>query len=263
MKKVLTSVLAIFCFVSLSALGVGIDISGSVNPVGYMNHTITTVYKDGALSAELEDAFSALGSGTLTVGDKKSKQVYNAYALGLDLHISYFYMGLVVGLPSKQINEGLDIAKITTKKPVQSKIGGSVIVDGQFGGGITLLKGKPFNVFVGAGVTVNYIYFKRKMPEGFLLSGLKLTEYRHIMQGGVGVNVALNYFFTKNIGVAFTMSDSVLFLRLMNQHYFAGTTATGRSVRYTLNKNGVSARDNIKRQWANNFTARLGVALKL
>ena len=135
MKKIVLTIVALTCAVSmLGALELGIPVSFDIDPIGYMNHTVFTTYEDAEFAKDLGDAFAdEFGSGSLTLGDSKSTMPLNCYALGLDLHISYFYLAASFGLPFRLDIQGLDILKPDTYT-FESKAGGSVIFDGQLGG---------------------------------------------------------------------------------------------------------------------------------
>lgn len=267
MKKFTMTFLVALLVVSLSAQGIGLSIN--IDPIGYMNHTIVTTYDKGKLVDNLSDKFEdALGGGNLQVGDQKRRDIYNAYALGLDISYSFFYGSISIGLPAKIITNGFDVIERNWPGAYKdsNKIGGTVILDGQLGGGITLLKEKPINIFVGGGIAINYIHVKRPIAsDSALLDKLtdvkSMTEYRNIVQAGLGLRAGVTYNFMPNVGVNLSLSDSLHFLKFYNQTKFGGELKDGTQYTYMLSKDG---KDNemIKRQFANNFVLRLGVGLK-
>jgi len=273
MKKLICILAVLCCAVSLSAIDL-IDISGDVG-IGYMNYAIVTKYKTEALSKDVADALkAALGDGNLKISEPRSTDTYNALAIGLSLKVSYFYMNLNVGLPSKQIPTGYDpLGQELKAINATDKIKGSIIADLQLGGGITLLKSTPLNIFVGGAVSVNYIRTKRELPKAFIdnvkdkttgapLVAASMQEIRSIAMLGVGADIAVKYFFTKNVGVCLDIKDSLYFAPLMNTRHYEGKLKNGWDFTYTIT-NEKSIKSLIKSQWANNFTARLGIAFKL
>lgn len=265
MRKFIMTFLTVLLAVSLSAEGIGISIN--IDPLGYMNHTIVTTYDKGGLEANLGDKFNAaLGAGTLQVGDQNRKDIYNAYALGLDINYSFFYASISLGLPTKIITNGFDLVERNWPGAYKdsNKIGGTIILDSQLGGGATLLKDKPLNIFVGGGIAVNYIHVKRPIASGSaLISTLdvkSMTEFRNIVQGGLGLRAGVTYKVMPNVGVNLTLTDSIHFIKLFNQTKFAGETKDRLQYNYMLAKDGKDDKM-IKRQFANNFVLRLGVGL--
>ena len=96
----------------------------------------------------------------------------------------------------------------------------SVIVDSQIGLGINILKSLPVNLFVGGGLGINYIQTKRKLPDEFVKTikdkngktvAKELNETRSIAMAGLGINAAVNYYFTENIGISFDIKDTVYY----------------------------------------------------
>lgn len=140
MKKILFMAIAMSLTFSLVAEGSG---SVNVNPIGYMNHSIITTHDSNTLAQELGDQFKiAIGSGTLQIGDQRSTNVYNAYALGLDVNYNFFYASLSLGLPAKLYSDGFDpiLLKWPTAFTNSDRIGGTIILDGQIGGGVDLMQ---------------------------------------------------------------------------------------------------------------------------
>lgn len=281
MKKLICILAVLCCAVSLSAIDL-IDISGDVG-IGYMNYSIITTYRtkfSAELSQALQNSLDGLG-GHLDIDDPKSTDVYNALALGFSIKISYYYMNLNIGLPFKQVPSNYDpLAKILKEHKITDKLNSSVIADLQLGGGITLLKSTPLNIFVGGGIGINYIRTKRNMPKSFVETiktvnaavdaDKVMMEVRDVALAGIGADVGIKYFFTKNIGVCFDIKESLYFIPLVNRRYYRGTTTEGSGFTYYVTKEKTantsqkeSIKSLIKYQWANNFTARLGIAFKL
>ncbi|MEL3908767.1 MAG: hypothetical protein P1P64_07130 [Treponemataceae bacterium] len=269
MKKFTMTFLAALLAVSLSAQGIGLSIN--IDPIGYMNHTIVTKYNGlGGLKVDLQKELEAtLGAGKLEIGDQKQTDIYNAYALGLDVKYSYFYLALSLGLPAKIYTNGFDPIAVAWPDAYKNnnKIGGTTILDGHLGGGIPLMKDKPLNFFVGGGIAVNYVHVKRDISEDSSLytklgySGVtSLVENRNIVQAGLGLKAELNYDFMPNVGFNLSLSDSLHFIKIYSQRKFAGV-AKGLTFNYFLTETGKD-NDSIKSQFANNFVLRLGVGLK-
>ena len=273
MKKIVFIIVALSCMLSLSAFDF-MDISGDVG-IGYMNHSMVTVYNRDSFKANLVEGLeSAIGSGNVEMDAPKAVDSYNALAIGLNLKMSYVYANISVGLPFTQIPTGDDpLAKKLKELGATNKLKNSVIVDGQIGVGINVLKSLPVNIFVGGGLGVNYIQTRRDLPDEFVktikdkhgnLVAKELNETRSVAMAGLGINVALRYYFTKNIGVSFDIKDTVHFIPFSNKRYYKGRTIDGSNFTYTIIKDKKQdIKSLIKYSWANNLTLRLAVAFKL
>jgi len=273
MKKIIFIILALSCMFSLSAFDF-MDISGDVG-LGYMNHNMVTVYNTDTLKTNLADGLgAALGSGNLKMDAPKSVDTYNALAIGLKLKISYVYANISVGFPFTQIPTGDDpLGQKLKDMGATNKLNNSVIVDSQIGLGINILKSLPVNIFVGGGLGINYIQTKRKLPDEFVktikdkhgnLVAKELNETRSVAMAGLGINVAVNYYFTKNIGISFDIKDTVYFIPMSNQRYYKGKAINGSGFTYTITKDDKQdIKSLIKYSWANNLALRLAVAFKL
>lgn len=271
MKKKILAVLALTLSFSLVAEGVGLAIN--IDPLGYMNHTIMTTYDSEKLANNLDEEFkNALGVGTLQLGDQNSKNVYNAYALGLDVTYKVFYTSLSLGLPAKIYSNGFDPIKLKYHDAFDdsNKIGGTIILDGQLGGGVDLMKilkkENSLSIFVGGGIAVNYVHVKRPIEKGSslirALPNVKtMTEFRNIVQAGLGLRAGVSYYFNPNVGINLNFTDSLHFIKLYSQRMFAGELNSGLQYKYFLTKDG-NENKMIKRQFANNFTLRLGLGIK-
>ncbi|UTC99234.1 DUF2715 domain-containing protein [Treponema denticola] len=273
MKKILFIILALSCMFSLSAFDF-MDISGDVG-IGYMNHNMVTVYKD-ALKNNLEDGLgAALGPGNLTMDAPRSVDSYNALAIGVKLKMDYLYANISIGFPFTQIPTGEDpLGQKLKEIGATNKLDNSVIVDSQIGFGINILKSSPLNFFVGGGLGINYIQTKRKLPDEYVKTitdpvthevlAKELNETRSIAMAGLGINVAVNYYFTKNIGISFDIKDTVYFIPMSNQRYYKGKAINGSGFTYTIIKEKKQdIQSLIKYSWANNLALRLAVAFKL
>ena len=273
MKKIIFIILALSCMFSLSAFDF-MDISGDVG-LGYMNHNMVTVYNTDTLKTNLADGLgAALGSGNLKLDAPRSVDTYNALAIGLKLKISYVYANISVGFPFTQIPTGDDpLGQKLKDMGATNKLNNSVIVDSQIGLGINILKSLPVNIFVGGGLGINYIQTKRKLPDEFVktikdkhgnIVAKELNETRSIAMAGLGINVAVNYYFTKNIGISFDIKDTVYFIPMSNQRYYKGKAINGSGFTYTITKDDKQdIKSLIKYSWANNLALRLDVAFKL
>ena len=273
MKKIIFIILALSCMFSLSAFDF-MDISGDVG-IGYMNHNMVTVYKD-ALKNNLADGLgAALGPGNLTMDAPRSVDSYNALAIGVKLKMDYLYANISIGFPFTQIPTGEDpLGQKLKEIGATNKLDNSVIVDSQIGFGINILKSSPLNFFVGGGLGINYIKTKRKLPDEYVKTitdpvthevlAKELNETRSIAMAGLGINVAVNYYFTKNIGISFDIKDTVYFIPMSNQRYYKGKAINGSGFTYTIIKEKKQdIQSLIKYSWANNLALRLAVAFKL
>ena len=273
MKKIIFIILALSCMFSLSAFDF-MDISGDVG-IGYMNHNMVTVYKD-ALKNNLADGLgAALGPGNLTMDAPRSVDSYNALAIGVKLKMDYLYANIRIGFPFTQIPTGEDpLGQKLKEIGATNKLDNSVIVDSQIGFGINILKSSPLNFFVGGGLGINYIQTKRKLPDEYVKTitdpvthevlAKELNETRSIAMAGLGINVAVNYYFTKNIGISFDIKDTVYFIPMSNQRYYKGKAINGSGFTYTIIKEKKQdIQSLIKYSWANNLALRLAVAFKL
>ncbi len=273
MKKIIFIILALSCMFSLSAFDF-MDISGDVG-IGYMNHNMVTVYKD-ALKNNLADGLgAALGPGNLTMDAPRSVDSYNALAIGVKLKMDYLYANISIGFPFTQIPTGEDpLGQKLKEIGATNKLDNSVIVDSQIGFGINILKSSPLNFFVGGGLGINYIQTKRKLPDEYVKTitdpvthevlAKELNETRSIAMAGLGINVAVNYYFTKNIGISFDIKDTVYFIPMSNQRYYKGKAINGSGFTYTIIKEKKQdIQSLIKYSWANNLALRLAVAFKL
>lgn len=240
-----------------------------------MNHNMVTVYNTDSLKANLAQGLGdALGQGNLTMDAPKSVDSYNALALGLKLKISYVYANISIGFPFTQIPTGDDpLGQKLKDMGATNKLNNSVIVDGQIGLGINILKSLPVNLFVGGGLGINYIQTKRKLPDEYVktikdkdgnIVARELNETRSIAMAGLGINAALNYYFTKNIGISFDIKDTVYFIPMSNQRYYKGKAINGSGFTYTITSDGKQDINSlINYSWANNLALRLAVAFKL
>lgn len=270
MKKFIVALSACVLAASLFA---EIGLSINVDPLGYMNHTIKTSYDTGELANNLRDEFINSGLvGELDIGDQPATAIYNAYALGLDVTYSFFYANVSLGLPTTMYSDGFDPISIMYPGTfsTEDKIGGTIILDGQLGGGIDLMKllnqNNNMTVFLGGGVAVNYIRVKRPIRKDTLLgqklaSAQTITEFQHITQAGLGFRADVEYYFAPNIGVNLNLTDSIHFIKLFNQRVFSGQTKSGLTYTYRLTKEK-NENKMIKSQFSNNFVGRLGLSIK-
>ncbi len=259
MKKKIFAIVLVLCL-SFSALSAaGIDLSGDVG-IGYMNHMMMTRYNYGD---------TTLGHIYELAQDK-----YNALAVGLSLKYSWFYADLAIGFPFKAIPTD----SFSTGLKLTNDVKGSLIFDTQLGGGVTLFKETPFNLFIGGALALNYIRTKRNLSDTALraielASSGTITantlasgkEVRSRLMLGAGVNVSASYFFTDHIGICLNLRDSFHFLPLVSHGSYRVRKDNGNIVVVSLKKEGTSQnmKDLIKYSWANNFSVRLGLAFKL
>lgn len=271
MKKIILIIAAFGCMFSLSAFDF-MDISGDVG-LGYMNYMIVNEYNNseviGMLNQELINLLG--GEGVLKVKPIKAKDIYNALSLGFSFKMSYIYANINVGFPFKQIPLGFDpLGEKLKNKGITDNIKGSVIFDSQIGLGITFFEKSPLNIFFGGGIGINYIRTTRDLPQNFIqgTSLDSLKEIRSVAMMGLGGNVGIKYFLTRNVGLCLDIKDTVYFIPMQNKRFYKGTS-NGIEFEYSINKetqssgNAFDIRKMIKSSWANNFTLRLGAAFKL
>ena len=211
----------------------------------------------------------------LTMDAPRSVDSYNALAIGVKLKMDYLYANISIGFPFTQIPTGEDpLGQKLKEIDATNKLDNSVIVDSQIGFGINILKSSPLNFFVGGGLGINYIQTKRKLPDEYVKTitdpvthevlAKELNETRSIAMAGLGINVAVNYYFTKNIGISFDIKDTVYFIPMSNQRYYKGKAINGSGFTYTIIKEKKQdIQSLIKYSWANNLALRLAVAFKL
>lgn len=285
MKKVILTSLTLLLCVSLaiaeSDIGFGIKIN--IDPLGYMNHMDITQREnktevDKTLKDALEAATGTSGGSLWVEGDGKQKDLYSAYALGLNVQYSYFYLSLGLGLPTKIYSHNKNIVLINDETyKAGNKIGGTTILDIQIGGGVPLMQDEALNFFVGGGLSVNYVHVKRDIKEDSkfvtLINNIlqtkdpsasikTISEHKNIWQAGLGVKVDVNYDFLDNVGLNLSLSDSVHFIKLYNQTVYAGQLKTGNAYKYSFSDNTKDKDDGIKYKFSNNFIVRAGINFK-
>ena len=249
----------------------GLDISGQVNPVGFMNFSVWTKYNNDSIPGALKEAekklSDALGTGKLFARENFIHDSYNAYAIGADFRIRGMYITLNVGFPRQTITQSIDPLNSFLKnsgKPDTKLTGGSFIFSGQIGGGVTLFRASPFNLFLGAGISFDFIKTARKSGNGLLPVASDWTEERLLGLLGIGVNVGASYYFVPHIGIFAGIVDNLSFIQMVNQRYY-----TSPEYYFYVNgdKNGKDGSKDIKKLIsvlvANNVAIRLGIALKL
>ena len=178
MKKIFFVLTAVFC-TGLLAAGDILDISGDIG-LGYMNYSMFTTFRSSALKSQLKEGLSsALGEGNLKYDEPKSSDYYNALGLGLSVKVSYFFTNLTVGFPFRQIPTGYDplSAKLNTAG-ISNKLTNSVILDWQLGGGFTLFKNRPLNIFLGAALGIGYVRTSRHLPQSFVKTVTDRCRYK-------------------------------------------------------------------------------------
>jgi hypothetical protein len=271
MKKKIVFIFTGLMLVVPRLFSAGLDISGQVSPVGFMNFSVWTKYNKesfpGALKEAEEQLSKILGQGQLRQKDDFIRDSYNAYAIGADFRIRSMYITLNVGFPRQTITQSIDPLNSFLKNSGKSDVkltGGSFIFSGQIGGGITLFRSSPFNLFLGAGVGFDFIKTTRKIENGLLPIGSGWTEERLMGLLGIGVNVGASYYFVPHIGLFAGITDNLSFVQMFNQRYY---TSPDYSFYVNGDKNGKDGKKDVKKLIsalvANNVAIRLGIALKL
>jgi len=267
----------VFVFIGLTLIApflfsAGFDISGQVSPIGFMNFSVWTKYKEGSFPDALKEAekklSDAVGTGQLVSRDKFIHDSYNAYTIGADFNVRNMYVTLNVGFPLQTVTQGgidpLNSFLKNSGNPNAKLTGGSFIFNGQIGGGITLFRSLPLNVFLGAGIGFDFIKTTRKIEDGLLPVGSGWTEERLMGLLGIGVNVGVSYYFIPHVGLFAGVTDNLSLIQMFNQRYY-------KSPAYYFfvngDKNGKDGKKDINKLIsvlvANNVAIRLGVALKL
>ena len=134
----------------------------------------------------------------------------------------------------------------------------------QIGGGMTFFRTSPFNLFLGAGVSFDFIKTARKIGNGLLPVASDWTEERLLGLLGIGINVGASYYFVPHVGIFAGITDNLSLIQMVNQRYY-----TSPDYYFYVNgdKNGKDGSKDIKKMVsalvANNVAIRLGLALKL
>lgn len=271
MKKKIVLIFAGLTLIVPLLFSAGFDISTQVSPVGFMNFGVWTKYKKDTFPEALKEAekklSDALGTGNVVERENFVHDSYNAYTIGADFRISGAYIMLNAGFPRQTVTQGIDPLNSflqNSGNPGAKLTGGSFIFSGQIGGGITLFRSLPLNLFLGAGVGFDFIKTTRKIENGLLPVGKDWTEERLIGLLGIGVNVGVSYYFIPHVGIFAGIADNLSFIQMYNQRYYVNP-----SYYFFVNgnKNGKDGNKDIKKiisvLFANNVAIRLGVALKL
>ena len=271
MKKKIVCILASLLFIVPLLFSVSYDISGQVSPVGFMNFSVWTKYNNDSFPGALKEAekklSDALGTGKVIEKRNFVRDSYNAYAIGADFRMSGMYVTLNVGFPRETVVQSIDPLNSFLKNSGKSDAkltGGSFIFSGQIGGGITLFRSSPFNLFLGAGVGFVFIKTTRKIENGLLPIGSDWTEERLMGLLGIGVNVGASYYFVPHVGIFAGITDNLSLIQMANQRYY---TSPAYDFYVNGNENGKDGSRDIKKMIsalvANSVTVRLGIALKL
>ena len=217
----------------LSAVGMFADTILSVGPA-FTNYLVQTKI-EGNLPSQVQNI---LGSSLQNTKDERN----NAAGFALDWRGELFYLMAQMAFPGKTHS---DIFKSNYDQIKNS----AIILDTQFGVGVTLFKQSQLNLFLGAGAGLNTMYANQSMqiPLAGTVSYAKLD-----FMVGAGANVIASLFLTKNIGIYAGVADTIYFLPIVTQKKF---TFGGNT--YELDNKTV------KNVLANSLNVKAGLTIKL
>lgn len=286
MKKM---TLTLLLFVALSAVfAEGFKLSGGVG-FAYMNHYSLSKYKvDSAFKQLLENELNGLTKGDATVESETMKKLYNSLMVGLDIRAGrdytynefggYFSMNVGLPFDVKFLSPSpMDVALKTT---TVTRLNSSFMADTQFGMYINLFTQSPVQLSVGTGLAFNWTRTMRDLPVESLKNLTKadgspidtssiesIGEQSNVKMFGVGVNIALTYFFSNSIGLFFSLSNSCYFHDMGSDSQLIGKLTSGQTFSYKIAKDGKVGNANIasfgKNTFANNFAAKAGFSFRI
>ena len=286
MKKM---TLTLLLFVALSAVfAEGFKLSGGVG-FAYMNHYSLSKYKvDSAFKQLLENELNGLTKGDATVESETMKKLYNSLMVGLDIRAGrdytynefggYFSMNVGLPFDIKFLSHSpMDVALKTT---TVTRLNSSFMADTQFGMYINLFTQSPVQLSVGTGLAFNWTRTMRDLPVESLKNLTKadgspidtssiesIGEQSNVKMFGVGVNIALTYFFSNSIGLFFSLSNSCYFHDMGSDSQLIGKLTSGQTFSYKIAKDGKVGNANIasfgKNTFANNSAAKAGFSFRI
>lgn len=224
----------------LSAVGMFADTAIFVGPA-YTNYLVKTkVSGDGLTSSEVKEI---LGDAIGKVKDETN----NTAAFAIDLRGSFFYLMAQMAFPGSSHS---DIVKATMDKKFNWN---GIMLDTQLGGGITLFKESPLNLFVGVGGGLNTIYTKQEIDAGAILGKISYTKFDLMV--GAGVNILASLYLAEHLGIYVGVADTVYFAPVKTQRLFEGT-------KLLKNINLTQTDSKVKNNFANSLNIKAGLTIK-
>lgn len=223
----------------LSAVGMFADTILSVGPA-FTNYLVQTKI-EGNLPSQVQNI---LGSSLQNTKDERN----NAAGFALDWRGELFYLMAQMAFPGKTHS---DIFKSNSDQIKNS----AIILDTQFGVGVTLFKQSQLNLFLGAGAGLNTMYANQKRTVPPLIGEIEYAKLDLMV--GAGANVIASLFLTKNIGIYAGVADTVYFLPITTQKSFK---IFGTEYKFDNNNNNAVQ---VKNLLANSLNVKAGLTIKL
>jgi len=286
MKKIGLTLLLFFALSVVFAEG--FKLSGGVG-FAYMNHYGLSKYKvDSAFKKLVEDELNGLTKGDATVESETAKKMYNSLMVGIDIRAGrdftynefggYFSMN--VGLPFDVKFMSYSPMDVALKTTTVTHLNSSFLADTQFGMYINLFTQSPVQLSIGSGLAFNWTRTMRELPVESLKNLTKadgnpidtssiesISEQSNVKMFGVGVNIALTYFFSNSIGVFFSLNNSCYFYDMGSDSQLTGKLNSGQTFSYKIAKDGKVGNADIasfgKNTFANNFASKVGFSFRI
>ena len=221
----------------LSAVGMFADTAIFVGPA-YTNYIVRTKM-DENLTGQIQNI---VGDAIGNVKDETN----NTAAFAIDLRGSFFYLMAQMAFPGASHS---DIVKATMDKKFNWN---GIMLDTQLGGGITLFKKSPLNLFVGAGAGLNTIYTKQDVDAGTLG---KISYTKFDLMVGAGVNILASLYLAEHLGIYVGVADTLYFIPIKTERLFQGTGL--------LNNIDLTQKDSkVKNNFANSLNIKAGLTIK-
>lgn len=225
----------------LSAVGMFADTAIFVGPA-FTNYIVRTKM-DENLTGQIQNIVGD------AIGNVKS-ETNNTAAFAIDLRGSFFYLMAQMAFPGSSHS---DIVKATMDKKFNWN---GIMLDTQLGGGITLFKESPLNLFVGAGAGLNTIYTKQELDA--TTAGLgKISYTRFDLMVGAGVNILASLYLAEHLGIYVGVADTVYFAPVKTQRLFEGT-----GLLKNINLTQSDQNSNVKNNFANSLNIKAGLTIK-
>ena len=222
----------------LSAVGMFADTAIFVGPA-YTNYIVRTKM-DENLTGQIQNI---VGDAIGNVKDETN----NTAAFAIDLRGSFFYLMAQMAFPGSSHS---DIVKATMDKKFNWN---GIMLDTQLGGGITLFKESPLNLFVGVGGGLNTIYTKQEIDAGAILGKISYTKFDLMV--GAGVNILASLYLAEHLGIYVGVADTVYFAPVKTQRLFEGTGLL-------KNINLTQTDSKVKNNFANSLNIKAGLTIK-